>query len=256
MKLIVAFCSLSFMCFTMSGYAQTGQPRKIPKHTNQMMGFYQKPDPKNVKHPDLTEYFSPVSSSVMKPDDNGFIRRWLLLEPFKKPNRSNIVFVDSYLKANLSQSSYPEVWGYQPSDGQKVKIRTNKGKETLRWHAFDSKLFNVKLFRFASGLNKNKYGVVFWGFTVINAPEEMHDVRLAAGSNGASCWWLNNSEVLMLSGDRRMVMDDGMSHRITLKKGKNTLRFAVINGPGMSDICVRFLNNNGEPVKNLIITTK
>jgi hypothetical protein len=244
------------MGFPLSEYAQTVQSVKSSPHSNPMMGFYQKPDPKNIKHPDLTEYFSPVSSSLMKPDDNGFIRRWLLLEPFKKPNRSNVVFVDSYLKANLSQSSYPEVWGYQPSDGQKVKVRTNKGKETLRWHAFDSKHFNVKLFRFASGLNKNKYGVVFWGYTVINAPEEMHNVRLSAGSNGASRWWLNNSEVLMLSGDRRMVMDDGMSHRITLKKGRNTLRFAVINGPGMSDICVRFLDYNGEPIKNLIITTK
>jgi hypothetical protein len=143
MKLVVTFCTLLFMGFAMSGYAQTGQPRRSSQRLNPMMAFHQKPDPKNVKHPDLAEYFSPVSSSVMKPDSNGFIRRWLLFEPFKKPNRSNVVFVDSYLKANLSQSSYPEVWGYLPSDGQKVNVKTNNGKETLRWHAFDSKLISV-----------------------------------------------------------------------------------------------------------------
>ena len=95
---------------------------------------------------------------------------------------------------------------------------------------------------------------VVLGVTVIDSPEEMSDVRLAAGSNGASIWWLNGQEVLLLSGDRRMVVDDGMSARLTLKKGRNILRCAVINGPGLSDFCVRFLDKQGKPVKNLKIT--
>jgi hypothetical protein len=51
-----------------------------------------------------------------------------------------------------------------------------------------------------------------------------------------------------------MVVDDGMSARLTLKKGRNILRCAVINGPGLSDFCVRFLDKQGKPVKNLKIT--
>ena len=50
-----------------------------------------------------------------------------------------------------------------------------------------------------------------------------------------------------------MVVDDAMSHRITLKKGTNIIRGAVINGPGMSDFCVRFVNEKGEPIKNIEI---
>ena len=57
--------------------------------------------------------------------------------------------------------------------------------------------------------------------TIIDSPEELTDVRLAAGSNGASIWWLNGEEVLLLEGDRRMVQDDGMSPRINLHKGRN-----------------------------------
>jgi hypothetical protein len=57
----------------------------------------------------------------------------------------------------------------------------------------------------------------------------------------------------MLSGDRRMVRDDATSQRITLKKGRNILRGAIINGPGMSDFCVRFINDKGEPIHNYII---
>jgi hypothetical protein len=47
-----------------------------------------------------------------------------------------------------------------------------------------------------------------------------------------------------------------VSTRLTLNKGKNIIRGAVINGPGMSDFCVRFLDEKGEPVNNLTITCK
>ena len=51
-----------------------------------------------------------------------------------------------------------------------------------------------------------------------------------------------------------MVMDDGVSGRLTLNKGKNIVRGVVINGPGMSDFCVRFLDEKGDPVKNITIS--
>jgi hypothetical protein len=37
---------------------------------------------------------------------------------------------------------------------------------------------------------------------------------------------------------------------LTLKKGKNIIRGAVINGPGMANFCVRFVNEKGLPIKN------
>ncbi len=51
-----------------------------------------------------------------------------------------------------------------------------------------------------------------------------------------------------------MVKDDPMSKRITLKKARNILRGAIINGPGMSDFCVRFLDEKGKPVTNYKVT--
>ena len=126
-------------------------------------------------------------------------------------------------------------------------------KQTLTWHALDSEMFNVKLFRFAEKYGEKVYGVLFWGVTIIDCPEEIKDVRLAVGSNSASMWWLNGEEALLLSGDRRMVKDDCMSRRLTLKKGRNILRGAIINGPGMSDFCVRFLDEKGNPVTNFTI---
>ena len=194
-------------------------------------------------------YFTPATASPSTPDEQGFIRRWMLLEPIEKPNPSNVVFVDSYLRDAFSKEYFKGQFTTLPKDGQKVKVE----KQTLTWHAVESNRYNVKLFRFADQLDKPVYGVLFWAVTVIDCEEEMQDVRLAVGSNSASMWWLNGEEALLLSGDRRMVEDDGMSPRLTLKKGRNILRGAIINGPGMSDFCVRFLNEKGQPIKNLTI---
>ncbi len=195
----------------------------------------------------IAPYFMPATPSPKSPDPDGFIQRWFLLEPIVKPNRSNTVFTDSYVREALNAGYFPDQFTVVPKDGDTVKV---DGQE-LKWHGLDSTNFNVKLFRFAYGLNKPHYGVIFWAVTVVNSPREMKNVRLAVGSNSASMWWINGREAVILSGDRRMLMDDCVSKRLTLKKGKNIIRGAVINGPGMSDFCVRFIDENGDPVKDL-----
>jgi len=198
----------------------------------------------------LAPYFIPATKSKKTPDQDGFIQRWLLLEPIIKPNRTNTVFTDSYIREAFTTEYFPNQFTVLPKAGDKVKV----GEQELKWHALESTNFNVKLFRFAYGLNKQLYGVLFWAVTVVNCPQEIKNVRMAVGSNSASMWWLNGKEAVILSGDRRMVMDDVMSQRLTLNKGKNIIRGAVINGPGMSDFCVRFIDENGAPIKNITIT--
>ena len=202
-----------------------------------------------VQFKNRPHYFSPATSAAAQPDSNGFIRRWMLLEPILKPIRSNTVFTDSYLHDHLGRTYFPQQQTILPKNGQKVKAEG----QTLTWHALESQTFNVRLFRFADCLQKPTYGVLFCMVTVIDCPEEMTDVRLAVGSNGASRWWLNGEEVLLLSGDRRMVEDDAMSPRITLHRGRNVLRGMLINGPGLSDFCVRFIDGQGRPVTNFQI---
>jgi hypothetical protein len=198
----------------------------------------------------IAPYFIPSTSSPKVPDADGFLQRWLLLEPINKPNRSNTVFTDSYVRDALYAEYFPGQFTAVPNDGDMVTV---EGQE-LKWHALDSTNFNVKLFRFAYGLNKPAYGVLFWAVTVVNSPREMKNIRMAVGSNSASMWWLNGKEAVSLFGDRRMVMDDCVSKRLTLKKGRNIIRGAVINGPGLSDFCVRFIDENGEPIKNITIS--
>jgi hypothetical protein len=198
----------------------------------------------------IAPYFTPVTSSPKKPDSDGFLQRWLLLEPINKPNRTNTVFTDTYVRNAFNTEYFPNQFTVIPHDGDKVAVA---GQE-LSWHALDSTNWNVKLFRFAYGLNKPTYGVLFWAVTLVNSPREIQNVRLAIGSNSASMWWLNGKEAVGLFGDRRMVMDDCVSKRLTLNKGRNVIRGAVINGPGLSDFCVRFIDENGEPIKDITVS--
>ena len=229
----------------------------------------------------LDKYLVPASAKAATPDDQGFLGRWLLLDPISKPNRSNTVFTDSYIREAFAVPYFKGQLGdVLPKDGSKVKVMVEyqppvdlsggrprmmrfnepvvyeKKEKQLQWHAFDSKRYNVKLFRFATNLTEDRYGVIFWAVTVVNCEEDIPNVRLAVGSNSTSMWWVNGEEAVILSGDRRMVMDDCASPRLTLKKGRNVIWGAVINGPGMSDFCARFIDEAGNPVKNITLTTK
>ena len=232
-----------------------------------------------VQFKNRNSYFQPVAANATaaQPDANGFIRRWMLLEPIDYNVRSNTILTDSYLNENLNKQYFKGQFDDKklPRDGEKVAAtgialaggprdtrmqmgpaQTKEVKQTLRWHALESNTYNVKVFRFAESYGCQPYNSLFWGVTVIDCPEDMDGVRLAIGSNGASMWWLNGERVLTLDGDRRMVEDDCVSQRLTLKKGRNILRFALVNGPGLSDLCARFIDEKGKPVTGYALNVK
>ena len=74
---------------------------------------------KNEASPRLSDYFSPATTNTMSPDSEGFIQRWLLLEPIDKPNRSNTVFTDSYIREAFAPSISPINSQFCPKTGIK-----------------------------------------------------------------------------------------------------------------------------------------
>ncbi len=103
-------------------------------------------------------------------------------------------------------------------------------------------------------MSKPTSNVLFWAVTIVNCPQEMRDVRLAIGSNAASVWWVNGKEVIGIYGDRQTVIDDGVSKRLTLKKGPNIVRAAIVNGGGATDFCARFLDAEDKPLKGFTVS--
>jgi hypothetical protein len=179
------------------------------------------------------------------PNAEGFIQRWVVLEPLTVNGQTqNIV------REAVKKDALPGTDTAVPHNGEKVNI----GGTDFSWHALDTKLYNFNLFHFARSLGKPTSNVLFWAETVVDSPTEIKDVRLAIGSNAASVWWLNGEEVIGIYGDRQTVIDDGVSKRLTLKKGRNIVRAAIVNGSGATDFCARFLDGNDKPVKAYTIT--
>jgi hypothetical protein len=177
-------------------------------------------------------------------DTRGFIHRWLVLEPSPVPGRLTESAVNEAVKAAaLATDSLPKA-------GDSVTV--NGASQT--WHALDTLNYNLNLYHFAYALSKPTSNVLFWVTTVVDSPREMQNVRLAIGSNAASRWWLNGDAVIALNDDRQAVIDDGVSKRLTLHKGRNIIRAAIINGGGATDFCARFLDENDRPITGLSVS--
>lgn len=186
---------------------------------------------------------APGASSKVR-DDGGFIRRWLILEPLRVAPQLD----ERAIQALVKKAPFADLLTAMPRDAERLTIEG----ESLAWHAVDTPDYNVNLFHFAAGLGRPTSNVLFWIVTAIDAPRDLSGVRLAIGSNAASVWWLNGEEVVGIYDDRQTVIDDGVSKRVTLKKGVNVIRAAVVNGGGATDFCARFVDEDGNPLKGLL----
>ena len=175
-------------------------------------------------------------------DGRGFIHRWMVLEPVAVQGR----LTEPAVQEALELAALPDA-NALPRDGEVVTV--NGAAQT--WHAVDTTNYNLNLYHFAWALSKPTSNVLFWVETTVDSPREMQNVRLAIGSNAASRWWLNGEPVIALNDDRQAVIDDGVSRRVTLRKGRNVIRAAIINGGGATDFCARFLDENDRPVTGL-----
>jgi hypothetical protein len=186
----------------------------------------------------------PVSATSAA-DRDGFLRRWLVLEPI----RATPSLSDTAVRKLIATEHFPDQLTAVPQDGDRVQA----GDTELTWHAVDTSLYNVNLYHFAFARSKPTSNVLFWAVTVVNAPRDMSGVRLAIGSNAASVWWVNGEEVIAIYNDRQSVIDDGVSKRLTLKRGPNVIRAAVVNGGGATDFCARFLDADDRPITVLTV---
>jgi len=201
----------------------------------------QQPAPARVAAPSLVR----AASAPKPPDAAGFLQRWLILEPIRVAPQ----LTDTAVQAVVKKEYFPNQFTVMPHDGDRVSV----GDESLTWHAVDTIAYNVNLFHFAYALNKPTSNVLFWAVTVVESPRDMPNVRLAIGSNAASVWWLNGQEVIGIYNDRQTVIDDGVSKRLTLKKGPNVIRAAIVNAGGATDFCARFLDGDDNPVKGIAV---
>ncbi len=178
------------------------------------------------------------------PGDAGFIQLWNILEPISASGETQ-----NAVQRTVKTEYFPGQFTAIPKDGEKVTVNGQQ----LAWHGVDTEKYNINLYYFANAYGKSPSGALFWAVTVIDCPKDLVDARLAIGSNSASVWWVNGEEVIGIYGNRQTVVDDGVSKRLTLKKGRNVIRGAIVNGSGAADFCARILDSKGNPVTDYTI---
>jgi hypothetical protein len=191
--------------------------------------------------------FAAAPGNSFSPDAEGFIQNWIILEPIPL---GNVQLTEAGVQGVVKREYFEGQLTSLSKDGDAVNV----GGVNLVWHAVATKDFNVNTYHFAYAFGKPTSNVLFWGVTVVNCPRELTGVRLAIGCNASSVWWVNGKEVIGNYGDRQTVIDDAVSKRLTLKKGANVVRFALVNAGGATDFCARFLDSKDEPVKGFTVS--
>ena len=179
------------------------------------------------------------------PNAMGFIQQWLILDPLRAGGDTQ-----SAVQTTVKTEHFANELTMTPKKGDKV----NAGGQQLTWHSAETDEYNVNLYYFAPAINASASNALFWVVVYINCPEEVKDARLAVGTNSASVWWVNGKEVIGIYGNRCTVIDDGVSKRLTLKKGINVIRGGIVNASGAADFCARLLDSEDKPLKGYTVS--
>ncbi len=177
-------------------------------------------------------------------DNEGYIHNWLALPAIQLPDEAGTHTEDAQ-KKYFEKEYFRGQRVATPKDNEWVNV---DGKE-LEWKSYR---VEDPCWKFESPVNNSIYFVV----TYVIAKEEIKDVVLSIGSDDSSLWLLNFSEVLRIYAGRAVDKNSNKTLPLTLNKGMNVLQAMVINGNGEAGVSARFLDKNGDPVKDIRIATE
>jgi uncharacterized Zn ribbon protein len=177
-----------------------------------------------------------AQSQTFAPDNDGFIRNWLVLAPIAVLEDSGASEIDKDFLGGEAT--------IKPKPGEKVNV---DGK-ILSWTPHQTADFFIdflKSFGTERGEDVAGYAVAY-----VIAGDEMK-VKLSIGSNDQCKLWLNGKQVIKFAETRTLDKDTD-SADVTLARGQNVLVFKVINEKNNWQGAARFLKD-GAGVKNLKI---
>lgn len=182
-----------------------------------------------------------VSAADFKPDDSGYIRNWLLLDPFEIGDKAS-EHEEGSQKDFFAKEYFSGQFKAMPKAGDKVKANNND----VSWKAGQSDEAAYKL--------EAKDNSLYLAVTYVISETEVPGAVLSIGSDDSSSWRVNGTEVLTVYAGRAVEADQDKTRSFTLTKGTNVISAAVINGGGEVGLSARILDKDGNPVKNVVIS--
>lgn len=178
-----------------------------------------------------------------KPDEEGFIRDWLVLAP--------IPFGDAQSGTEaLGKEQVRNEAKLQPKEGDKVKV----GDKELTWkkHKCDSHLLDLNAL-----LGQQTEDSVAYAVCYLIADDKLSNLTMKTGSDDQAKVYINGKEVFKNEEARAADKDQDSTPDITLTKGVNTIVFKIVNEKVDWSGCIRFTDKDGNPViKNIKVALK
>ncbi len=171
-------------------------------------------------------------------DEEGFIRRWLILGPIPFGKGSSG-------KAELGKKHLKEEGRVRAAAGQKVSA----GGRELTWIRHVSPQYFID-FRDLLGKDGGEDCSAYAACYVL-VEKEMKEVRLRMGSNDQARVYLNGKAVLEFKETRTLEKDQNISDELRLKKGDNLILFKVVNEKNNWQGCLRLTDRTGAPLRGL-----
>ena len=186
-----------------------------------------------------TALIVPAADASLKPDQNGFIRDWLLLAPIQLAGENT----------GAEEIDKPQVLNeaaLKPKAGDAVKV----GAKELKWRAVKAKEYFFDVNELVGGMHEN---VTAYAVAYVVAAKDVTGAQLLMGSNDQGKVWLNGKEVLKFAETRTLDPDTDKATGLTLKAGVNVVVFKVINENNNWQGCIRFTDAAGKPLAGLTV---
>ena len=182
------------------------------------------------------------ADEAFKPDEEGFIRNWLVLAPLPFGQAENG-------SDTLGKQQLPDEAKLQPKEGDKVK----SGDKELAWKPFKS---DSHLLDFNAFLGQQTEDSVGYAVCYLVADRDIPDLTMKTGSDDQAKVYLNGKEVFKNEEARPTEKDQDCTPNLALKKGVNVIVFKVVNEKMDWSGCLRFTDKDGKPVTDFKVSLK
>ena len=181
-----------------------------------------------------------------EPDDEGYIRNWLVLGPIPNVARSRG-------EAEVDQDQLPDEGHLAPKAGEKVTVR----EKSLTWKKYQTPRYYVDFNEWLKHpKNVREENVLGYIVAYVHSDRERKKLQCRMISNDQGKLYLNGKMLLKFTSTRAIVKgEEDIAKGVTLRKGRNVVVFKIINEVNNWGGCVRFTDGAGKPVTDIGITT-
>ena len=180
------------------------------------------------------------------PDDEGYIRNWLVLGPIPNEARSRG-------ENEVDRNQLPDEGTLAPKAGEKVTVR----EKYLTWKKYQTPRFYVDFNEWLKHPeNVREENVLGYIVAYVHSDRERTKLQCRMISNDQGKLYLNGKTLLKFTSTRAIVKgEEDIAKGVTLRKGLNVVVFKIINESNNWGGCVRFTDAKGKPVTDIRMTT-